>query len=173
MGNLARSGPLKIMMLGFLYLIKLDSDGSGKLAFLVDKNLLKYLYSVYRTDTNTFNLANNKYMISIEDVICLTGLNASGEQIYLNDTSGWRKLCKDHLGLVPEESNMKRQGVKLDWLKTHFEKIEDPTKEGLKRSVRAYLLYVIGNIIFLDSTGCVSTKYLPHLQDLDNVHKYS
>lgn len=65
--------------------------------------------------------------------------------------------------------------IKLEWLWLRFQGVTDTSgQEVIRRSIRAYLLYLLECTLFTDKTGSwVSVDYFHYLEDLDSVYTYA
>lgn len=127
---------------GFGWVRKLQS-------FNVNISLLRFLYSRFNAEKHTFNLGGKNYMITVEDAMVLTGLKPGGYQIFLDCAEGYETLCHNNLGLVPQSDEMKSEAVSFAWLLNNFKVVQEgSSEEEISKSVRAYLLFVIGNFFF-------------------------
>ncbi|MQL84763.1 hypothetical protein Taro_017271, partial [Colocasia esculenta] len=139
----------------------------------LDWPLITVLVERWRSETHTFHLRHGEMSITLQDVAILMGLPIDGDVVVGNTTLDWTDVCMTLLSDVPDM--MKRGSVKLSWLRERFTVIaKDASAEVVRRHARAYLLHLLGCTIFNDKTGnSVPLMYLPLLEDLDRVSRYS
>ncbi|KAF7132779.1 hypothetical protein RHSIM_Rhsim09G0021100 [Rhododendron simsii] len=89
-----------------------------------DQDLVKLFYSRFRPDTCTFLLGGKKYIISLEDVACLTSLFVDGQTIIWKENKDIYTLCENVLGrkvvtrtfVLPNNSGLNVPGIYLTLL---------------------------------------------------------
>ncbi|KAH7861343.1 hypothetical protein Vadar_024842 [Vaccinium darrowii] len=125
-------------------------------------------------DLGTFDLGNEKYMITLEDVLNLTGLTIASDAIVWKEDKDTDELCEKYLGKVPKTEKAVGK-VKLEWLRDNFQKLKkNASLKDIENSARAYLLHTIGAFIFADGSGAlVSSIYLTFLDDFDKAKTFS
>jgi len=97
------------------------------------------------------------------------------------DIGDWHGVVEDLLGLCPgvdpETGRPYLQGssLRMTWLRRHFSQLpEDADDLVVQRYSRAYILALMGSILFVDKSGdAVSLFYLPLLRDWDTAWTYS
>jgi len=80
-----------------------------------------------------------------------------------------RRVAKDELGIIRGTS------VRLEWLRSHFSNVMDANTEvRIKCTIRAYLLYLVGCILFNDKSETrVSISYVSRFEDMGAVSIYT
>ncbi|KAG5555270.1 hypothetical protein RHGRI_012714 [Rhododendron griersonianum] len=128
----------------------------------------------FRPDTCTFSLGGKKYIISLEDVACLTGLSVDGQAIIWKENKDIYTLCENVLGrkLTPEGCDL--SAIKFKWLRDTFEELEDgATEDDVKFSAKAYILY-LGTFVLPNNSGSnVPGIYLTLLEDFEVIRRLS
>ncbi|KAG5555279.1 hypothetical protein RHGRI_012722 [Rhododendron griersonianum] len=115
-------------------------------SFNSDQDLLKLFYSRFRSDTCTFSLGGKKYIISLEDFACLTGLSVDGQAIIWKENKDIYTLCENVLGRKLTPEGCESSAIKFKWLRDTFEELEDgATEDDVKFSAKAYILYLLGH----------------------------
>lgn len=81
------------------------------------------------------------------------------------------------IGLPLEESDRKRQSVKMKWLKDHYNalKLDDNSPDEVKLwKTRMYLLLLFANLLFPNTNGnAIHIKFLPLSADINKIGRYS
>lgn len=133
--------------------------------------LLTVLLKGYTLDSG-FVFGNEKFILTLEDVLYVTGLPIDGHPVVVTDVSASdQDYCMKYLGAhLP----MKGTHVSLSRLRKMFETVPSHANaETVERHARAQLLYVIGCILSPNKDSTVSVQYLPFLANLEEVHHYA
>lgn len=151
----------------------------------LDRVLINAFVERYYPETNTFHLPFGEMMITIDEVVHITGLPAEG-RVVSGSLGGSRTISPDHVyGLLEKYLGIDRpeailimggeKKIRLEWLrKTFAGSKEDDSDVRKKQCATAYLLYTIGLLVCGDKSGNkVSVQYLQCLDDLSSVHTYS
>ncbi|XP_020253751.1 serine/threonine-protein phosphatase 7 long form homolog [Asparagus officinalis] len=138
----------------------------------LDWALLTALVERWRPETNTFHLRQGEATITLQDVGVILGLRVDGDAVTGTDDFNYATKCEELLGHTP---TMKGGKIKLEWLRNNFMNVPiDATDEIIKRYARAYILHMIGTILFPDSTkDSVHVRWLPLLGDLEECGELS
>ncbi|XP_031255458.1 protein MAINTENANCE OF MERISTEMS-like [Pistacia vera] len=116
-------------------------------AVRVDTKLVSFLCNSY--EDGHFHIGNHRLYLGLQDIFYLTGLPIDGKPVISNsqDIDG---LCERLLGRIPPKKNVVKSGyVGLKWLKEEFEEVNVPADSpDIHRYVRAYLLFVLGCVVF-------------------------
>ncbi|XP_020272052.1 serine/threonine-protein phosphatase 7 long form homolog [Asparagus officinalis] len=138
----------------------------------LDWALLTALVERWRPETNTFHLRQGEATITLQDVGVILGLRVDGDAVTGTDDFHYGTTCEELLGHTP---TMKGGKIKLEWLRNNFQNVPiDATDEIIKRYARAYILHMIGTILFPDSTkDSVHVRWLPLLGDLEECGELS
>ncbi|XP_074311477.1 serine/threonine-protein phosphatase 7 long form homolog isoform X2 [Silene latifolia] len=150
--------------------------GVHRFCFLyVDPDLITALVERWREETHTFHFPIGEATVTLQDVNVLFGLRVSGKAVTGRSDHHWPALCEELLGLRPSSTELKGLGLKLTWLSGNFSGLpQDADDDRLYKHVRAYILYLIGTIIFPDKSGNeVCILFLPLLANLDEIDEYS
>ncbi|TXG68534.1 hypothetical protein EZV62_003469 [Acer yangbiense] len=128
--------------------------------FSLNLALISALVERWRRETNTFHLPNGEITITLDEVARILGLQVDGEAVVRDIT------C------IADAKEVKDGMVKLSWLKEECPK--DALDEEMEQRARAFLLYLVGSIIFATTSGnLVPLPYLPLFNDFDKAGKYA
>lgn len=141
----------------------------------VDHALVSALVERWRPETHTFHMPVGEVTITLQDVALLMGLPVDGEPVVGITIMDWASVCQKLLGRRPGDNDLKGQRLSLVWLKRNFEVIpKNATSEQLAFHARAYILMLIGGMLFGDtSSSMVHLMYLPLLENLHTAKRYS
>ncbi|XP_021769738.1 serine/threonine-protein phosphatase 7 long form homolog [Chenopodium quinoa] len=96
------------------------------------------------------------------------------------DVSRWHDLVEELLGVRPGHDDngkpfLEGSTLKLTWLRRHFSQMPEGADDlTVQRHSRAYILTLMGSILFADKSGdAVSLYYLPFLRDWGTASTYS
>ncbi|XP_020254351.1 serine/threonine-protein phosphatase 7 long form homolog [Asparagus officinalis] len=134
----------------------------------LDWPLLIALMDRWRPETNTFHFRMGEATITLQDVSVILGLRIDGPCITGTDSDVWPRRCEELLGVAPE--TMPRGTIKLKWLRETFSVPlpVDAPQILVDQHARAYIMHMIGTILFPDSSkDKVHARWLPLLEDLD------
>jgi len=150
------------------------------------RNVNKFLISAFverwYSETNTFHMPFGEITITLDDVASLLHIPVEGKTIqtviYNMETAV--RIVHKYLGVSREEARMKmneRVGYKLS-MSTLFRIFKDVSDEWTEReirhAVRAYIIFLLGNILFADkSKSHVPMCLLDTLKDLSEMNTYS
>ncbi|KAL8156428.1 hypothetical protein AgCh_001497 [Apium graveolens] len=144
---------------------------------IIDWGLITALVERWRPETHTFHLPTGECTITLQDVSILLGLRIDGKAVtgHTHSEGGWSDLVKNMFGATPGEQNLKGARLKLTWLHSLTKVLTDDADENeLLRYTRAYILQLLGGILFTDHQGCqVHCMFLPLLEDLSSCQKLS
>lgn len=162
------------------YVSETQFNGASRLCYVaLDPDLITALVERWREETHTFHLPFGEATITLQDVNVLFGLRITGRPVTGSNNFIWADLLEEHLGLRPPREELDGQKLKLTWLRDNF---SNPPVQAdgsineivLHRYVRAYLLYLIGAVLFPDKSGNkVQMLYFPLLIDLTRLHEIS
>ncbi|KAG9458475.1 hypothetical protein H6P81_002983 [Aristolochia fimbriata] len=128
----------------------------------LDKPLITALVERWRSETNTFHLANGEMTITLEDMGILLGLRVDGDAVTGSTRGDWMELARVLLGVELPPGSF--QGVCPD----------DATELVIQQHARAYLLHLVGATIFSDgSARGVHMAYLTLFEDFEDAGRYS
>ncbi|XP_031741301.1 serine/threonine-protein phosphatase 7 long form homolog isoform X2 [Cucumis sativus] len=141
----------------------------------IDWPLITALVERWRQETHTFHFTVGESTVTLQDVALLLGLPVNGLVVTGNTDLQWEDLCEELLGLRPDSSVLHGSALKVSWLRTHF---QEPTSDAddvtLQRYARAYILSLMGSVLFADKSGAdVQLMFLPFLRDLECVEQFS
>ncbi|KAL2923366.1 Serine/threonine-protein phosphatase 7 long form-like protein [Bienertia sinuspersici] len=148
---------------------------------LLDRSLITALVERWRQETHTFHLVVGEATITLQDVAVLLGLRVHGLPVIgPPPREGWHDLVEELLGVRPgfdEKGKPYLEGstLKLMWLRRHFSQVPEGADDiTVQRHSRAYILALMGSILFSDKSGdAVSLYYLPLLRDWEIASTYS
>ncbi|XP_055960211.1 protein MAIN-LIKE 2-like [Mercurialis annua] len=139
--------------------------------------LLSDLCSNFYDDANDcFIIGENRLTITLEDVHYLSGLPIDGKPLVIADPANIIDECVKLLGRVNPDD--KKGWISFKWLKTTYSVVPPGIEEDDRvflYYVRAYVLYVIGAVIFPSSSrrSSVSANYLLFLEDIEKFNDYA
>lgn len=145
--------------------------------FMFDNALVSALVERWRPETHTFHMSDGECTITLQDVAIQLGLPVDGHPVIGYIPTDVSELCRQCLGKVPTASDMRGNRIKLKWLANEFSDDsipENATPQVLEQYTRAYILKLVGGLLFCDYTGTfVHTMFLPLIVDLDRCKTYS
>lgn len=159
------------------YLITCGLHGVSRLGSVrIDHALVTALVERWRQETHTFHLPVGEATITLQDVAILLGLRIDGRPVTGPPTPDWRAICGELLGVVPDDGSLDGPGLRLSWLRDNFGDGPPPnaTEHVLRSYVRAYILALLGTVLFPDKSGThIRLFVLPLLRDLEEVGTFS
>ncbi|CAI9094354.1 OLC1v1030079C1 [Oldenlandia corymbosa var. corymbosa] len=147
----------------------------------IDKELVSMFVDRYNVDDSCFHIGRHRLYMGLEDIMYLTGLPIDGNPV-IGSSTNLLDLYNDLLGKSPD--GMRNEGddqigkvvVNCLWLKDNFEKDlsseEIPTDE-IKKCARAYMLYLLGCVLFPAARYQVCAIFISLLKDLNLVDEYA
>ncbi|KAG9442186.1 hypothetical protein H6P81_018040 [Aristolochia fimbriata] len=141
----------------------------------LDKPLITALVERWRSETNTFHLANGEMTITLEDVAVLLGLRVDGDAVSGSTRGDWMELARVLLGVELPPGSFQGGRLSLSWLRGRFSFCpDDATELVIQQHARAYLLHLVGATIFSDgSARGVHMAYLTLFEDFEEAGRYS
>ncbi|XP_057249382.1 serine/threonine-protein phosphatase 7 long form homolog [Beta vulgaris subsp. vulgaris] len=137
-------------------------------------------FNCWGQETHTFHLTVGEATITLEDVAVILGLRVHGAPVTGRGEGNWAALVFELLGIWPntpenEPKVLQGSSLRLTWLRQHFFLLPNDADEvTVQRFARAYILALMGSILFADKSGdAVQVLYLPLLADLDVAGTYS
>ena len=129
----------------------------------INSSLITALIERWRPKTHTFHMRCGECTITLQDVFVLLGLCVDGSPLIDPINLDWDDLCKELLGVRPQEGELQGTTIKLSWLAHHFPQLNnhDGNLQQLERFTRAWILRFIGGVLFVDkSSSKISLRYL-------------
>ena len=141
----------------------------------IDAPLISALVERWRRETNSVHMRVGEMTITLEDVFLILGLPIDGDPVIGVTSHSCESICRKLLGNVPRPEHRSGRMVKLSWLRESFSRCpDDASEDQIKRSTRAYLLYLLGCTIFSSSTGNkVPVMYLQFFENFDDTKRYA
>ncbi|KAG9453391.1 hypothetical protein H6P81_006295 [Aristolochia fimbriata] len=141
----------------------------------LDKPLITALVERWRSETNTFHLANGEMTITLEDVAVLLGLRVDGDAVTGSTRGDWMELARVFLGVKLPPGSFQGGRLSLSWLRGQFSFCpDDATELVIQQHAPAYLLHLVGAMIFLDgSARGVHMAYLTLFEDFEAAGRYN
>lgn len=138
------------------------------------KHLITALVERWRPETHTFHLTVGEATITLQDVVVMFGLRVDGPAVTGTAARHWPSEVERLLGQC-DISKINGSSIKIAWLRENFRQLSDDVdEETVKCYARAYLLLMLGGVLFPDASGGdMQLLYLPLLEDLDAVGNYS
>ncbi|KAG9449999.1 hypothetical protein H6P81_009964 [Aristolochia fimbriata] len=87
---------------------------------ILDKPLITALEERWRSETNTFHLANGEMTITLEDVVVLLGLRVDGDAVTGSTRGDWMELARVFLGVELPPGSFQGGRLSLSWLRGQF-----------------------------------------------------
>ena len=134
-----------------------------------DVGLISALVERWRPETNSFHFPVGEMTITLEDVFMLLGLPVRGKPIIYErldrPKSYFLKNWPDSsLNLKQKKELYGKSGISLKKLRDRYKELpnlEEGDEESVKAHSLAYVLYVIGSVLFADNCqDVVHPKYL-------------
>lgn len=148
---------------------------AGHIVF--DHALVSALIERWRPETHTFHMPMGECTITLQDVALQLGLPIDGTPVIGSFPTNINEFCMRLFGKTPTRADLKGNKIKLSWLAKEFpdDSIpENATQQVLEQYTRAYIMRLIGGILFCDySSQLVSCMFLPLIEDLDKCRTYS
>ena len=122
----------------------------------VDRALVTALVERWRQETHTFHLPLGEATITLMDVAVLTRLPIEGHAVCTHgrQLDSWRDIVERVLGVRPPADVAKGSTLRISWLAHNFAHLPDIADEAtIERYAKAYLLYLIGAVLFADKSG--------------------
>ena len=87
----------------------------------------------------------------------------------------WPTVVQELLGAVPPKEDLVGSSLRIRWLREHFANLPaDADEDTVKCYARAYILQLMGGILFGDTIGRnVQLLFLPLLADFEEANTYS
>ena len=122
----------------------------------VDCAIITALVERWRQETYTFHHPLGEATITLLDVALLTRLPIEGRAVCTveGQVSGWRDMVYRILGERPPPEVIRGSGLRCTWLVKTFSHLPEDAYEGtISRYANAYLLYLIGAVLFAYKTN--------------------
>ncbi|GFZ11322.1 hypothetical protein Acr_22g0007200 [Actinidia rufa] len=139
----------------------------------LDHALITTFVERWRPETHTFHLPIGEASITLQDVAILLGLPIDDAPITHPQTfvtvQECQDICMHAFGVIPPAEDIDRGRLRMSWLRRTFDVLPEHADDvSVQRHARAYILRLIGGILFTDySQTLVRVAYLPFLLDLD------
>jgi Plant mobile domain len=161
------------------YVMKAGLYGVHQIGHIpTDHALISALVERWRQETHTFHFPVGEMTITLQDVAILLGLRVDGDAICLNTERDWSMVVEQLLGkpVTTETFRPKSKvAISIKWLHQNFSICPVIADENtIQQYARAYLLMLIGSLLFTDHSGnSISAIYLPLFRDFDRAGRYS
>ena len=142
----------------------------------IDHHLITSLVERWRPETHTFHMPQGECTITLEDISIITGLPIDGQAVTGLTSGDWMGLCERLLGVQPPVEECTGGRLSIPWLIQHFHRAPSigDLDIDVQRYARAYILQIIGGLLFPDRSGrFVHMMFLPLLEDFAVAGKYS
>lgn len=150
------------------FVIQSGFYGVYRIGFIqLDWPLITALVERWRQETHTFHFTVGESTVTLQDVAVLLGLRIHGHVVTGNADLQWDDICEELLGVRPDRSVLHGSALKLSWLRANFQQPPpDADDLTLQRYARAYILGLMGGVLFTDKSGAdVQLIFLPLLRD--------
>ncbi|CAJ2636746.1 unnamed protein product [Trifolium pratense] len=161
----------------FKYFVQLSNANQIKIPL----QMLAALLEFYNTDGEYFKFGDVVLDIGLEDILYITGLPIDGKQVSGVEHKNATATIVEHLSITEAEAKdlllvtkRDKQSFDIDLGKLRA-KFKDSTisDENLASHVKAYLLYLLGEVLLnTPSSNTISYIYLPFL-DIDRIDSYA
>lgn len=149
--------------------------------FELDRVLLMMLIERWRHEMHTSHLAVGEATITLQDVVVPLGLRVNGPPVTGPPHHNWHGIVEELLGIrsgvdeATQKPYLKGSFLRLMWLRRYFSRLPPDAEDvTLQRFSRAYILALMGSILFPDKSGDnVSLFYLLLLRDWERALSYS
>ncbi|KAJ3707989.1 hypothetical protein LUZ61_011694 [Rhynchospora tenuis] len=143
-----------------------------------DNALINALVERWRQETHTFHLPVGEMTITLEDVAVLLGLRVDGEALCPPRDLDWPCVVEELLGnvdLTTFRKGSRSPRIRISWLRNCFSYCPpDADESTVQKYARAYLLMLVGTVLFPDHFGdSISARYLPLFKDFNKSGSYS
>nr|XP_048334933.1 serine/threonine-protein phosphatase 7 long form homolog isoform X2 [Ziziphus jujuba var. spinosa] len=158
------------------FVIQSGFYGIYRIGFIqIDWPLITALVERWRQETHTFHFVVGESTVTLQDVAVLLGLQVHGHAVSGNSDLQWDDLCEELLGLRPDRNVLHGSALKLSWLRANFQRPpQDADESTLQCYARAYILGLMGGVLFTDKSGAdVQLIFLPLLRDFSHVKQFS
>lgn len=159
------------------YIVNAGLYGVARLETIaIDHALITALVERSRQETHTFHLPVGETTVTLQDVAVLLGLRIDGRPIISPIIPDVRTMCQELLGVTPDERTLDGTGLRLRWLRDTLGTGPPPqaTEDVVRNLARAYILALIGMMLFADKSGNqVRLFLLPLLRDLEEAGSLS
>ena len=118
--------------------------------------MITALVERWRQETHTFYLPLGEATITLLDVAILTLLPIEGHAVSTisRQLSSWRDIVESVLGVRSPAEAVRGSGLYCRWLMQTFSHLPEGVDEvTVERYAKAYLLYLIGVVLFADKTS--------------------
>ncbi|KAG9447256.1 hypothetical protein H6P81_013384 [Aristolochia fimbriata] len=141
-----QEGPERVLMRGLVVVLMrglvVGCDGS-------DRDHLAWRER-WRSETNTFHLANGEMTITLEDAAILLELRLDGFAVTSSTRGDWMELGRAILGVEHPPSSFQGGRLSLAWIRGRFAFCPDAV---IQQHARAYLLHLVGSMIFSECSA--------------------
>ncbi|XP_020529868.1 protein MAIN-LIKE 2-like [Amborella trichopoda] len=139
-----------------------------------DRNILSTIIERWRFKTSTGHYVDIREMMPrLEDTRKILQLKVPGVAVTVRRVENYEKHIVRMIGQLAPSRN--HSFIRLTWLRNAFNQIpENYNRTTLLRYTCAYILYLVGCIIVVDSTyGTIPTIYLQLFEDIDVAGQYA
>jgi hypothetical protein len=131
---------------------------------------LTALIDRWRPETHSFHLPCGEMTVTLEDWGMITAMPIEGQALTGRvERTNWQQMVTALIGDCPDAKGNRTSGVPLPWLvKTQKTCPANADQETVERYARAYLWYLLTEVVFPDSSGNSALwSYLLFLSDWD------
>ncbi|KAJ1686186.1 hypothetical protein LUZ63_017576 [Rhynchospora breviuscula] len=155
----------------------------------IDLQLITALAERWRRETHSFHLPTGEITPTLEDVSCLLGLPIDGDPIIGDTDEQWEDEVEAAFKRMDWHTFPRPPGtfhMRLPWLREpwvppdvddnrHVPAMLAPNAgpEDIVHYARAFMLDLLGSVMFPDHSGYVCSMFLPLIQNVDDPPKYS
>ncbi|XP_052109386.1 serine/threonine-protein phosphatase 7 long form homolog [Arachis duranensis] len=168
-----------LQMAGLYHLTRLNDRW-----FRLDEALVSAFVERWRPETHTFHMPFGECTITLQDVAYQLGLLVDGRyvsgclsefHIYIEGGRPSWVWFQELLGVIPPPSQVQKYAVNCSWFQETFgECPEDADDDTVRRYARAYIMMLLGTLLFADKSGNrIHIRWLPYVARLEELGTYS
>lgn len=150
--------------------------GVSKIPFIsLDWHLITALVERWRPETHSFHMVVGEVTITLQDIAVQFGLPIDGPPVTGNMSQDWTGVCAQYLGVPCPSRDLDGGRLKLSTIERMVDPLEEDADDAeVIFATRAYILQLIGGLLFADKSGNrVHLMFLPLLENLEMDTPYS
>ncbi|KAJ1700729.1 hypothetical protein LUZ63_000508 [Rhynchospora breviuscula] len=161
------------------YVIQAGLYGVHKIGYVpTDNALISALVERWRQETHSFHFPVGEMTITLEDASVLLGLRVNGDPLCLPTNYDWADVVETLLGKKVDKTTFRRRSkvaINISCLRKHFAECpKNASIDTVKQYARAYLLLLVGSLLFTDHSGdSISAIYLLLFRNFERAGRYS
>ena len=142
---------------------------------MIDWPLITCLIERWQPKTHTFHVPVEEMTITLQDVAIILGLHIERPAVIGTCVLDVAELCGELLGVTLPANALRGSAISIWWLCDQLSTpAPDADEVALERSVRGFILALMGSFLFAEKKGVhVHLCFLPLLRDLTHTGTYS